>query len=499
MPSFVKKIIARFEGQPVIGGLEISDSTLRFAIYKGRTWRITSVRLPPGVVEGGQIKKRDEFINALRGLHREIGGRREKIGVIVSLSSLSVYSQVFTLPLVSGENLRKAIELNLQMSSPADVAQVYAGWQMVNEDVTQSKLEILSAFAQRHIIDDLRDALRYAGFVVVAIEFRALSLARVLRELSIDLDVRKPYIVFNVDDMGLDFLIVRHGELYFEYYNSWRDLHKDRFLPLSNFEELIVANLYRVINFYNQHWTEPLEAIILMTSNLHDEIEQIIKANFPLTIRELKLKIDQSVNFASYTALGSGVRGLMPRRDDGEISLSGIQAQEEFRREQIAHFIHFWRVLVPAVFIFLTFMLIGADFFLGKIEVSLEPQIHSTAQGRNEVQALEEQAQRFNASVALVKTIRAALRPKEPVLDRVMKIVAQNNITLQRFNFGGTAVSISGSAGTQEKVLEFKKALESSPDFQNIALPLNAIQCVGQECVFSMTFSINPASSLNTK
>lgn len=55
-----------------VGGLEVSDSVMRFAYFDGRTWRLAGVRLEPGIIDGGKIKNRDGFISALQALKSQI-------------------------------------------------------------------------------------------------------------------------------------------------------------------------------------------------------------------------------------------------------------------------------------------------------------------------------------------------------------------------------------------------------------------------------------------
>lgn len=495
----LEKVVAVIEGRLTVGGLEISDSSLRYVVQSGRTWKTESVRLAPGVIEVGQVKDKEKCIEALKVLHGKIVGRRhrKKVGVVVTVSSLSVYSQVFNLPYVQGENIDEAIQLNLQMASPAEASEAYAGWQILSKNESLGQLEILSAYATRSIIDVVNEALTATGFLVVATEFRALSLARVVREQAEGVDPKKAYTLVHIDDTGLDFLIVRNGQLYFEYFNSWRDLAKGRYVPVPEFEAVIVRNLNRVLNYYAQHWSQALSDILVVATGLQPEIEKIVKDNFPLTIQHLTLPT--SLGSEWLVATGGALRGLMSRRDDEEISLAGVEAQEEFRREELTRFAHFWRVAIPLAMGILVALFLVADNYLLSIKSPLDAQLKTISSGseQQEFEKLQSEATVFNAKVAFVKNTRNAVAPKNPLLQKMMQMTIAQNVIIDHFIFPGYGVTLSlaGEASTKQQILDFKKALENEGHFKSVSLPITAIKQVPQGFAFTMTFVASPPSA----
>src|SRR3990167_2864256 len=237
-----------------VGGLEISDSALRYARFDGGKWTTASLRLPPGILEGGALKDKPQFEAALRELKTQIQGTarsRRRVGVVVSLSSVNIYSQVFSLPVIEGENLEKAIQLNIQMVSPINVAEAYSGWQTIGKDQKSLRLEILSAFIDRATVDEISQALVEAGFLAVALEPRALALSRVFKEAESGFDAAKSYIVMNLDNSGLDFLVIRSGQFYFEYFNPWRDIMDEKGeIPTAAFQAAGVRRFPQGLYFF---------------------------------------------------------------------------------------------------------------------------------------------------------------------------------------------------------------------------------------------------------
>ncbi|MBI4094181.1 MAG: hypothetical protein HY436_00020, partial [Candidatus Liptonbacteria bacterium] len=157
--NFFSNLLQFLRARAPIGGLEVSDAGLRFAHFANKRLYLFAERLAPGTLERGAVRDRDRLLEALVALRRRILGRRARrrapLNVVVSLSSVPIYSQVFSIPRVKGENMQKAIELNLRMASPADPSENYAGRQVVFEDRNALRVDILAAFVNRATADQL--------------------------------------------------------------------------------------------------------------------------------------------------------------------------------------------------------------------------------------------------------------------------------------------------------------------------------------------------------
>src|SRR4051812_36069946 len=118
MKRFFEKILALLRVHSVAAGLEVSDEILRLVSYDGKTWRLNSMRLEPGVLENGRVKNREAFKAALLALKEKVMKRKKgTFNVVLCLSSLRAYIQTFSLPSAKGEDFEQAVELNLKMAS----------------------------------------------------------------------------------------------------------------------------------------------------------------------------------------------------------------------------------------------------------------------------------------------------------------------------------------------------------------------------------------------
>ena len=498
------KVLTALRVRAMIGGLEITDTALRFARYDGSAWRTASLRLPPGIIEGGYVRNHAQLVEALRELAGRVrgprGGRREPLNVIVSLSSINIYSQVFSLPMVKGENLEKAVQLNIQMVSPVESSKAYSGWQLVNQDQELLRLEILSAFINKEVVDGIRAALAEAGFLAHAIESRALSLVRLIRELAAGFNRHESYLALTIDSSGLEFVVLRQGQLYFQYFMSWRDLYGDnREVPAAALEALIVRNLHQVLNFYNTHWSELLAGIFVAAGGIQDQVTRIITENFSLKVIGLRLTSAQAVSQNWFVALGTGLRSLVPRREDTEISLLGVSAQGEFRRQQLLNFLDFWRVLVPVTLGILVLVLGIADVSLSRLRGGLERQafFSLTPEQSRGITALHGQAQSFNRSVSLIQKIEQARLAEGTILDRIVTLMRSFGVTPSHLYLAGSQLTatVSGHAPSQDQIKQFKAALDQDVTFRSVNLPLQEIKSEGDQFSFLINFSIVPPTA----
>jgi hypothetical protein len=504
--NFIKlsfqKILSFLRLRSIAGGLEVSDQVLRLVYYNGKAWQMAAIRLAPGVMEKGVVKNIEAFIASLRELKTKIPvgrDRNKKMNVVMSLSSVNIYSQIFTLPILEGDELEKAIDLNVQMLSPVDSSEAYSGWQLMGRDEVNYRLEISAAFVNKKIVDDMVQLLFTAGFLTVGVESRALALVRILREKGAGVDIDKSYLLLNIDNSGIDFLVVRKGHLYFEYTNQWADIADEKGqIPVDKFEETMAASFRQVTNFYTQHWPEPLSAVILSATAFADLAEKAIQSAGVPIIR-LSLFMGQSISSEWLVALGCSLRELKGGLHSKEINLSGEGAMDTFRREQLLHFLNFWRVFVPIVLVLLIGLYVAADNFLVFTASSIESQPGFTQGGGSlqQVVLLEASSTQFNNFVALLQNVQGLELPKNPLISTLNNMAIASNIVLNHVSLQtqGGPVLAAGTAQSESDILAFKNSIEADHQFGAVSLPLSGVQFNNQVYSFSMTFPFSPSAA----
>jgi len=412
--------------------------------------------------------------------------------------SVDAYTQVLTLPAIEGSDLDRAVALNLQMVSPLEEGEACFDWRIIGRNETTLQTEILSAFMERKTVEEMVDALFEAGFVAMAAETKALALTRMLREKGVGMDAAKSYLFVNIDSSGINFLIIRNGALYFEYATPWRDFMDEKGeVPVATFEASLTVSLRQVMNFYTQHWPEPMDAVILSAVVLAEQAEKVIVANTAIPTVRLTLVMGQPISSEWLAALGSSLRGSGPNTGDRQINLLGDDLRDRFHEEQFLGFVRFWRMAVPVTLSLLVLTFIVADVFLMETKTDIESRsdFSFNAGQTQEVASIQSSAQDFNQFVTLVAAAENARQPKSAVLDPLLKFAAATDVTINNVGVSsfGEPISLSGSAQSQDKVIAFKAALAGDPRFSSVNLPLTGIQTNGTDNVsFTMTFVFSP-------
>jgi len=502
--DFFKKLLRLLNPPLPVGGLEISDSALRYVKIAGLNYQRAEVPLPPGIIREGQIKDPERLLAALRRLHGQRAKPSKILNVIVVIGAHSVYTQTFSLPLVAEEQVEEATRLNLQMISPTNINETNADWQKIGEETAAGlQVEYLGAFINNKFIDDLTKIIKAANFLPAAIEFASLSLARIIRQWGVIFDLSQPHLVLNVGSDGLDFMILRNGNLSFHRSFPWRQVPQPSFpqaggaeqAEAAGFSKFLKEEIQKILNFYTSRWGGTISQLLLQADRAEKQTSEIITRHFSLKIKPLK--IAATSGFVSFSpvwlpVLGAALRGLIPRAEDNLISLSKIGTEQDFYENRLFYFTSIWRnILLTALLLILT-IYIGVNELLAGVAAELEKRIEARATAdQAEVERLTEEAGRFNQLVALSNQ---AVEQSSALSDLFNKIhnSAAGQVRLSRvfLDSQNKSILISGQANEETAVIGFKKRLAALPETAGISLPLSDITVSEGRAVFQMILKL---------
>jgi len=497
-----KKFLKIFNPQPAIGGLEISDSTVRFILAKKNKLISVSasVNLAVGIIEEGKVKNKEDFKSALVNLHLQITPKRKKkIYAVINICDSNVYSQVFNLPLVAVSNIEEAAKLNLQMISPMDFSDVYSDWQKVGENPNGGgQLEILGAFANNKIVNDIVECLKAANFVVAAIEFSSLAISRLISDLP---NLPNCFLMLRLTSSGLGFALIKNHNLYFNHFVAWPSSDSRQIL-LSSIKEIIISETQKILNFVNSHWPDVnINTFLLATPALEEKISQIITENFHFSVQKIVLPLWSvenkklpSITSEWFIALGSALRGLIPRSDDNIISLTGTGTEEEFRQQQTFNFIKLWRNIILTSFSFVLLAFAITEIFLAKTVGSLNNQLANLVNlpAEEKVNELQNQAENFNNLVDLALNAKEQIYNWSPFFEEI-KNLAGEIIVIKRIFIQSvdSPILFNGEAVDEQTIIDFKNKVESAPQFTEINFALSSVTLAPDgKFNFSITFKL---------
>ncbi|KKU91730.1 MAG: hypothetical protein UY23_C0001G0336 [Candidatus Jorgensenbacteria bacterium GW2011_GWA1_48_11] len=494
-----KKIISFFErlsSKPSIGGLQITDSALEYAILKEGKAETFVLRLPPGVLRQGRLQNPEEFSKALLNLHEQIAPQKSNdvVKVIVVLPSEVVYTQSFSVPNINQEKLEESSRLNLEMISPISAAQAYMSSQVIGE--TQDRYELLGAFIERNLTDQYRALLNAARFDPIIFEFPALALSRVVREALGT--VKESVLVLQISSNGLDIFIFRNDSLHFDYFRSWQSIQGEaREISKEVFEGVIIEETQKVINFSSSRFKETPKAALLIMPGLEKEIQDLLQGRFALQATPLVLQ-KYSLNPNWYTALGAALRGALSPDKDNFLALGTVSGVlSVFYEERILNFIRLWRNILTGVLgFFLVVFMISAGYLVSQTK-GLQDQLAniSVQSSAKDLGDLQNKAKDFNGLVAAITQARGTAPAWQDFFSQLNGLAKANQVILNQLNLSSLKepITLTAQAPSHDAVLKFKNVLAAQSNFTNIDLPLsNIIAQPDNSIVFQITFSYAP-------
>lgn len=493
--TFINQLLKFLRIKGISGGLEISDTALRFSTQSGNSWLFFSEKIAPGVMVDGRIMNPASFKEALERLRDQIIGKRKRdvqIQTIVSLVSAHAHMQTFSLPMLEGDELEKAIELNLQIGSPVGKEYSYAGWHIIGKDEKASKLEVLGSFIERGIVDAMIAPLREAGFSVGAIEPYPLSLVRAAREFGKGFDASRSNLLLEVRSNGIYYIITRNGELHFSYLIQWKEIKGDAMeIPWDVFAGALRENTRKVVAFHGSHWSGNIEtAWVISDANFFEGIAKLL-GEFGLSAKPLQFADDMEGEWLG--ALGSATRSRKSLRLDNGLSLLGTTAKEEFRRQQVLRFMSFWRITFPACLLILLCFSYVTKYLVAKTmnDAELQSNVISSSAENQELRGLMARAESFNSLVRAVGEVSKSSRRNAPTLDSINSFFAANGVAISYLSVDENgSVFLKGKTASEEKIMLLVEAMRNAGIYSSVNLPLNEISTNDQGSFFSISFKI---------
>lgn len=448
-------ILKIFNPKPLVGGLEISDSILRFARFARRGIQKFDVQILPGVVVNGKIRDRREFMAALKKLRAQIDFSGHAVYVAVSLPASVVQTRIFPIPALAASNLvDEAVQLNLHIASPTDLKKNCYGYEVLNPAPGSSdQLLVLAAFADAEIVEEFSDAIKSANFWVLAAEFPALSLARFIKNEVGDLKRNADYLVTDISGDGLNLLVVRNGKIYFNYFNSWSELHKEmggRQLNSKDVKDFIRQEIKKVTHFY--------------TTKLGRPIKQVLSLN-------------ESTPSAGWSvALGAALRGWSLK--ETSISLcNNKNVSKKYRWDSVLNFVKISRNFVLSLLSIVFFIYLTTDLtLLGRSYALKKNSQDGSLVSWEEVQKYQKDVQEFNSLVEQVSQAQTLAMDRSPFFNK-LRLLAGSAVTFDKITLNQDSRLVISGRGTNEKsVLNFKNLLEKQANFQDVVLPLSDLK-----------------------
>jgi hypothetical protein len=227
------------------------------------------------------------------------------------------------------------------------------------------------------------------------------------------------------------------------------------------------------------------------------QIDQFLETRFGLKVESLVLS-GWSLTPHWYAALGAAMRGKMDRSEDTFLSLSEHTAIELFKQEQTLNFIVLWRNILGGILAIFVILYGGTAYFLNQEVQNLRSNlaIFRITSQEKDLQELRNKASVFNQLVSTLKEARGSTGGNWSVFVRRMGELATTGgvraIRVDASSFDGL-LTISGRAGSEDAITNFKNVLSAAPDIRDVNLNITKISQLSEGAYgFEITFRYLP-------
>lgn len=169
----------RFLDIPYVG-ISISDSFVRCMKFSRKNGKFLVSKyleksIPVGVVNSGQINNKEELINILDSVKKEI----KVTDVKVAIGEENAYLFTAKLPIISKEEIVSAIESKMEENVPVPPAELTFDYKVLNHK-KKEHLDIVVYAVPTKTVDSYVEVLNSAGLRPVSLEIESQAISRAL-------------------------------------------------------------------------------------------------------------------------------------------------------------------------------------------------------------------------------------------------------------------------------------------------------------------------------
>ncbi|MST04211.1 MAG: hypothetical protein EXS49_01410 [Candidatus Pacebacteria bacterium] len=482
LKTFFAELGEKLNPTPIVGGFSISDVSIKYLSLKNNSQIVakSALRLPPGIIKNGELIDEANFAKALNSIKKSLN-IKGNANIVLNLSQSLVFTQSFSMPLISESELSEALNLNMQMVSPINFEDAIYDSEKIGEySDSSSKVEYLGAFANKSAVEKYIKIFKICGFYISAIEFPSLSLVRLI-ETEARFKKEESYIFLDIVPEGISLLAIKNFKLYFNHFHNWQSVMEEmgeKQISKIGFNNFIVQEIKKVTNFFSSHFSSSVDSLIISSSSKIEGMEEMLKNNFSFNIEEFNVSSIEDIDASWLHVLGSARRGLISRHNDVLISLTNEPVKIEFFRNRVFALVRLWRKLYITVFSFSLIAFLIVDVYLVSIESDFKIKAEKSLGDASisKAMALEVEVKKFNSNLDLLKKADDLSFKASDLLFTIYNMLP-GGLYIDGINLNDNIVSVFGSAASENLILAFKEnGLTKEKRFYEISLPLTNIK-----------------------
>lgn len=166
-------LIQKLRGENSTTGLDIGNNSIKLIKIRhlkgGYFLEAAGIKeLPPGTLEGSEIKNRDTLIDAITTLVNQCDP--SIVDVVFSMSGHGIISDKCTFKINPSENAEELILWEAGQRSPFDVDDITLDYKILHRKVQTNEVEVLLVAAKNQIMQNYIDLLYEAGLKPVIVD-----------------------------------------------------------------------------------------------------------------------------------------------------------------------------------------------------------------------------------------------------------------------------------------------------------------------------------------
>ncbi len=207
--------VPKYLGMPAVG-FDISDCSLKYVKLRREKGFFSVSRfgtkiIPKGVIKSGEIKEKQKLVDFLRFLRKELAEEH----VIVALPEEKAFLSRVRIPLMKEDEIRGALELQLEEHVPLSAEDAIFDFEMVEEvnggENSSGHIDVNLIAFPRGLIESYRDVFRDAGFTPLVFEMEAWASARSV----VPKEEKEACLIVDFGKMRTSFTVVSSGKVQF--------------------------------------------------------------------------------------------------------------------------------------------------------------------------------------------------------------------------------------------------------------------------------------------
>ena len=446
--------------------LFIRDTAINLLVMKGdqiENW--ASSPLEPDLVSEGLIINEDQVAEQVRELFKQEKAKMNK--VMIGLTGLNSLYRVVTLPELPQEILPEAVRREAQRAIPTPLEEVYFSYQLLPSPKGESRV-FLATFP-RNLVDSLVRTLRKAGVKPYAMDLAPLALCRIPDEPRA--------IIVNARLSHLDIMVMtdRIPELIRTLSLPSESQSLEEKLPF------ISEEFNRTVAFYNStHMERQLDPLVPVfvcgdLAEAPDTWQSVVGSGYSVSLLPPPVELPEGFNANDFMVnIGLALKELLTEKEEANFSLVNFNALPEAYWPE--HF-SIARVLIPVGLVIGIGLVVLMGILVLQNRENIETLSSQVATAESRVVQQQREVTQLRAQVESTKSTADVLHNRLVTLQRARAVLledlqeihklAEGKVSLGSINYGGSSVTVAGSASDVDDIYGYARALRSSKDSVN--------------------------------